>query len=51
MNEQPAPLETEHIEESAACERREPEPPYPWCSRVKHCTAKGFCDRNPNCGD
>lgn len=30
---------------------REPEPPYPWCHRKAYCIAKGYCDKDPNCGE
>lgn len=26
-------------------------PPYPWCSKLKECSADGRCHRNPNCGE
>jgi hypothetical protein len=26
-------------------------PPYPWCHTPAVCSAKGYCTRNPGCGD
>jgi hypothetical protein len=29
------------------------QPPYPWCpaNRRVECAARGYCDRDPNCGE
>lgn len=28
-----------------------PEPPYPWCMHPAKCIERGYCPRNPSCGD
>lgn len=39
----PRPLEASQINQRGL--------PYPWCSRPEYCRAKGYCARNPNCGE
>jgi hypothetical protein len=29
----------------------DPALPYPWCSRPEYCAKKGYCDKDPNCGE
>lgn len=41
-------------EAADALERRKLEPPYPWChgSPTKEdCIRRGYCNRDPNCGE
>lgn len=28
-----------------------PSTPYPWCREPDACSGKGYCTRNPNCGE
>lgn len=28
-----------------------PSLPYPWCRQPERCAGKGYCPRDPNCGD
>ena len=28
-----------------------PRPPYPWCYHPEICIKKGYCPRDPNCGE
>lgn len=40
--------------ENCPCLQEQAQTPYPWChgSPTKaDCTARGYCNRNPNCGE
>ena len=36
---------------TAAVKPTEQELPYPWCVQPEACKGKGYCPRDPNCGE
>lgn len=45
------PLDANSLCETCAEPEEELVGVYPWCSRPELCAGKGYCPRDPNCGD